>query len=361
MKQHSNLRLSILPDPLWVQPNRGQQTLSFDLWVQSQDSQGWFLRGMQLWVYDKSDQIILKRRLDEQALSPSIKTVGERQISPDGNLYLFNPFAPLDKHFPLHRLRCLLHFTSDDEQELTLSAEIFPKLHRQRAELSLPLKGPISVTDGHDYYAHHRRVSLSNPLVQKLGMKTNSQRYAWDFTRVNEHGYKHSGETDKSEGFFFRSKPSELNNGDFFGFGEPLFAPAYGTIIATQDHLQDDPPWKLSWTVEDFINDPSLAYGNYVLIDHGHNEYSMLGHCLQGSVRVKSGDRVKRGKVVAQLGNSGWSMSPHLHYQLMSGPNPLTAEGLPACFSDFDLIVGSKRIHIPYGAPETGEIIMGRD
>ena len=48
-----------------------------------------------------------------------------------------------------------------------------------------------------------------------------------------------------------------------------------------------------------------------------------------GSLRVKAGQRVRRGDVLGLLGNSGNSTGPHLHFQVMDGPSPLGAEGLP--------------------------------
>jgi len=50
---------------------------------------------------------------------------------------------------------------------------------------------------------------------------------------------------------------------------------------------------------------------------------------------VKVGQRVKVGQTIGLLGNSGNSNAPHLHFQLMDGPSPLGAEGIPYTFSSF--------------------------
>ncbi|MGG1659400.1 M23 family metallopeptidase [Brevibacillus sp. NRS-1366] len=50
--------------------------------------------------------------------------------------------------------------------------------------------------------------------------------------------------------------------------------------------------------------------GNFVEIDHGHGEFSMLAHLKQASVTVAPGDRVGTGDVIGLCGNSGNSSEP---------------------------------------------------
>jgi len=55
-------------------------------------------------------------------------------------------------------------------------------------------------------------------------------------------------------------------------------------------------------------------YGWVVELDHGHGYETAYGHC--SVVRVKEGEKVKRGQVIALVGNSGRSIGPHLHYEV---------------------------------------------
>ena len=74
--------------------------------------------------------------------------------------------------------------------------------------------------------------------------------------------------------------------------------------------------------------------GNFVMLDHGQNEFSMSAHLQPGSVRVKVGNQVKTGDVIGKLGSSGNSTEPHLHFQLSDTPDPLLSAGLPLNFTN---------------------------
>ena len=88
--------------------------------------------------------------------------------------------------------------------------------------------------------------------------------------------------------------------------GTPIYAPADGTVTyAGRIPLRQSVAW---W-----------RYGNVVAIQHGENLMTLFGHCdeiLLFDERKRTKKTVKRGEVIATVGNTGWSTNPHLHYEV---------------------------------------------
>jgi murein DD-endopeptidase MepM/ murein hydrolase activator NlpD len=76
---------------------------------------------------------------------------------------------------------------------------------------------------------------------------------------------------------------------------------------------------------------PNGGYGNSVTIDHSYGYETLYAHMSE--VRVKVGDRVKRGQIIGHVGSTGRSSGPHLHYSLYKegkAINPRSLLKLPA-------------------------------
>jgi murein DD-endopeptidase MepM/ murein hydrolase activator NlpD len=63
------------------------------------------------------------------------------------------------------------------------------------------------------------------------------------------------------------------------------------------------------------------GYGNYLVISHSNGYSTAYGHLK--SFAVKRGERVERGQLVGQVGNTGRSTGPHLHYEVLLNKKPI--------------------------------------
>ena len=115
----------------------------------------------------------------------------------------------------------------------------------------------------------------------------------------------------------------------YYSYGEKVFAVADATVISAIDGLPDNVPR----TAAGFSTAVSLTMenvaGNAIVLDLGDGQFAYYAHLKPGSVRVKAGDRVRRGDLLAQIGNSGDARWPHLHFQVATSPDILASEGVP--------------------------------
>ena len=76
--------------------------------------------------------------------------------------------------------------------------------------------------------------------------------------------------------------------------GTPIYASGAGTVIKTKRSRR--------------------GYGNTVTIDHGYGYVTFYAHIKD--IKVKKGEKVTRGQIIATVGNTGKSTAPHLHYEV---------------------------------------------
>jgi len=107
-------------------------------------------------------------------------------------------------------------------------------------------------------------------------------------------------------------------------FGAPVLAVADGVVSATTDGLPEQTPGKYPARIS--LKD---ADGNSMILDLGDGCYALYAHMQPGSLRVHPGDKVRRGQVIGLVGNTGNSVAPHLHFQVMDRASSLASNGLP--------------------------------
>jgi len=87
--------------------------------------------------------------------------------------------------------------------------------------------------------------------------------------------------------------------------GTPIYAALDGVVISVKDDSN------IGGRDQKFEND-----GNFIEILHDNDEVSEYEHILFQSSKVKIGDRVKVGQQISEVGNTGWSECPHLHFMV---------------------------------------------
>jgi len=198
-----------------------------------------------------------------------------------------------------------------------------PVPEKNETKLSLPFKGRWLVVWGGDTKELNQHHDALN------------QRFAFDFLGVNEEGETRKGEAQVNE--------------DYFAFGREILAPADGVVTDVITGVRDNVPGSMN---------PYLALGNAVFIQHREHEVSVLAHLKLGSIKVKVGDKVKRGQVVGLCGNSGNSSEPHLHYHLQNTPIIQDGTGVKCYFEKVIVLKnGEKQSKSDY-SPIKEEIVV---
>jgi len=219
----------------------------------------------------------------------------------------------VDRANPPAQLRHRLTLQRDTVTEV-LEGTTTP-VERAAVSISPPVRGEWAAFNGPSNASGHRRLVLALD-----GHTASGQRFAIDFLQVDSLGSSRRPGTEASK------------NSNYYAYGTELLAVADGVVAATKDSIPENVPGGRAVKI-----DLITVGGNFVGIDIGGGTYALYAHVQPGSLRVKVGDRVKRGQVIALLGNSGNSTEPHVHFQIADGPSFLAAEGLPYA-ADFDVL-----------------------
>jgi murein DD-endopeptidase MepM/ murein hydrolase activator NlpD len=124
-------------------------------------------------------------------------------------------------------------------------------------------------------------------------------------------------------------------NESWYGYGNEVYAVANATVVRIMDSLPDNVPLSSDRVVP--VNAETVG-GNYVILKLQEGLYAFYAHLKPNSIRVKIGQKVRKGQVIGLLGNSGNSDAPHLHFHLASAPSPLGAEGIPFVFKSYSVL-----------------------
>ena len=194
------------------------------------------------------------------------------------------------------------------------------------------------------------------------------QRFAYDFMQID-------WETNKGFKFFDKSMLSYYMKGislqKCYGWSQPFYAPFQGKVVDMADgHLERDPVYlirdlffflKNAFTLSGNSNQELIpAIGNYIILEGKNDIYAFFAHARSGSIKVKVEDDVKAGQPMAEVGHSGNSTAPHLHFHLMDSPLLLSANGVNCCFRNYETYTETGWEKVEKGIPKFRERIRVR-
>ena len=152
-------------------------------------------------------------------------------------------------------------------------------------------------------------------IFEFMGNRYLAERFAIDWIIEDANGSTHRGN-------------GSLNS-DYYAYGQDLLAVADGTVVGVWDGVPDSEPGAF----------PPMHIltlgGNYVVLDMHNGYYAFYAHLIPGSLRVKNGDNVTAGQVLGELGSSGNSNAPHLHFHICDSMDYILCHGQPYILANY--------------------------
>src|SRR5258708_1227286 len=184
--------------------------------------------------------------------------------------------------------------------------------HTELLVLGPPVEGANWLAaDGpsNDQDNHHRR-----GVVILDGRAVDSRRYAIDWKQI-------------SDGASFSGDGRDV--GSYDSYGKAVLAVADGRVVTARDGLPDNIPGHgESFHPAVPITIETVA-GNTITLDLSGGQFAYYMHLQPGSLRVKAGDPVRRGQVLAHIGSTGDAREPHLHFEVTTSSKLGAGEGVP--------------------------------
>ncbi len=186
-------------------------------------------------------------------------------------------------------------------------------------------------------------VNTPGEKIPSHGTDIFGQTYAYDFLQIdwNEKGYRFFNKPMLQSALF------GVNLKDTFCWSQPIYAPFDGEVVEVSDGLKERNPVHIVRDLFTVIKNGFFlkaktnqnlksVLGNYIILK-GNDAYSLIAHARCNSIIVSAGEKINEGQHLADVGHSGNSTMPHLHFQLMDRPELVEAKGIPCCFKSLEL------------------------
>jgi hypothetical protein len=316
-EQITPLLLAVHDAPMPFNGSDGRTHLVYELWITNFSSGDAAVEQVDV-LGDGRLQAIL----DAAAIAARLQPAGQREARPalsSGATSLLFVHLTLDEAVPVptrlsHQVRARIAAAPPGLQEMTLRGGDVTIDRRAPVVIGPPLRGARFVAaDSCCDATRHTRAAL--PVDGDVHI---AQRYAVDWEQLDDAGRIYVGPREQLTSYTI--------------FGREALAGADARVVSARDDLPEQVPGKFPEAIP-----LAEADGNAVVLDLGGGRFALYAHLQPGSLRVRAGDRVRRGQAIGLVGNSGNSGAPHLHFHVMDGPSPLASNGLPYEIDAFDV------------------------
>jgi murein DD-endopeptidase len=311
-----NLRVLWAPQPTMID---GKPMVYYELLVDNLLNDSLELKALQVMQTSDHSVVASFSRDDLKQRFNDANHKGRKGVlNPDGSgvIYLEIVLKQADAGVHLiHRLE--VDALNEGQVKKSFSVE-GGKIQRSKTSpvvLGMPLRGgPWVAIYEPSWERGHRRVMFTTDGEQHI-----PGRFAIDFILPDQQGRFSNGDSDSTR--------------NWYGYSAPVLAASDGVVVATRIDFME------SLTLSAHPDYPaSRATGNYIAIAIDNNRVVFYEHLKPGSITVKSGQRVKKGDVIAAIGFTGQTTGPHLHLHVADRNSPLGAEGIPFVIDGFTLL-----------------------
>jgi Peptidase family M23 len=311
------LLLDMQDSPAPFMGSDGRVHLVYELWMTNFSSADILVEKVEV----LGDGEVLQS-LDAAAIAGRLQPAGQRESagklagSVQALLFLhvmLEPGAAMPRLLS-HRITMHVNAAPPGQQEITESGGEVAVDRKPVVSIGPPLRGAgyVSADSCCDASRHTRAAMPVNGHVWL------AQRFAVDWEQLDAQGRIYAGDREKLESYTI--------------FGKPVIAVADAVVASVTDGLPEQTPGKYPVNIS-----LDQADGNSVILDLGDQRYALYAHMQRGSIQVRVGERVKMGRLIGLVGNSGNSVAPHLHFQVTDRSSSLAANGLPYEMKDFQV------------------------
>jgi hypothetical protein len=330
--------------PIEIKSTDGKVNLLYGVETQNFEKDGFELKDFQ--VLNASNETMLCSRSDTGKFMLIHKPAAEG-IPPEayyypfqGHLtYRFSIGLVLDPSQVPQKIKHRLILSKDGKEKIIEGKET-AVLKGTIAVMSSPLKGERFVSANTTTFLNNHHPTYQLTYKAKT---TVPERFCVDWNKIDETGSPFHGDQSVCENWYV--------------YGQNVYAVADGIVISVKDGMPDQSP------VGTISNDLNLfnSDGNSVVI-YIPGGYLIFCHFKPNSIVVKAGQSISKGDLIGQVGNSGNSGAPHLHFGLHTDFPYYISEGLPYYIDSLEKIgstgkPGGPYIKLPSPVIHTNELV----